>query len=256
MKKVALAMVAILVCLIGTGAAPGKSAKDAWTDLLGKKLADRPEFAFVENNPALPNVLLYGDSISMGYTMPVRSLLRGKANVYRLHTNGNHSGKFIELMSEMRSTMRDEKLDSPWDFQWDVIHFNVGLHDLKYVLNDRKDKENLKQVSSIDVYKKNLHAIVAYLQQLAPNAQLIFATTTPVPEGEPKRIAGDAARYNKAAVEVLGDYQDITINDLYSFTVPNHQHWWTRPGNVHFNQKGSNALGDRVAKSIREALSK
>ena len=33
--------------------------------------------------PNLPNVLLLGDSISIGYTLQVRELLHGKANVYR-----------------------------------------------------------------------------------------------------------------------------------------------------------------------------
>ena len=108
------------------------------------------------------------------------------------------------MMTKMHNTMRDEQLDKPWTFQWDVIHFNVGLHDLTV---KELDKENGKPVSAtpIDAYKKNFGDIVTYLQQLAPNAKLIFATTTPVPEGTfgPTRIAGDAQRYNAAAFEVL-----------------------------------------------------
>ena len=34
-------------------------------------------------DPALPNVLILGDSISIGYTLQVRKLLEGKANVFR-----------------------------------------------------------------------------------------------------------------------------------------------------------------------------
>ncbi len=39
--------------------------------------------------------------------------------------------------------MRAVDLEDRWDFEWDVIHINVGLHDLKYV-NDREklDMEN------------------------------------------------------------------------------------------------------------------
>ncbi len=37
----------------------------------------------VKADPALPNVLLVGNSISIGYTLKVRELLRGKANVMR-----------------------------------------------------------------------------------------------------------------------------------------------------------------------------
>jgi hypothetical protein len=33
-------------------------------------------------------VLLIGDSISIGYTLPTRKLLEGKANVHRIPANG------------------------------------------------------------------------------------------------------------------------------------------------------------------------
>ena len=235
------------------------SAGEAWNELVPEKErkgAMSEAFAYVENNAKLPNVLLYGDSISIMYTMRVRARLKDKANVYRLHENGNHSGKFIELMTEMHDAMRDPQLDPPWAFQWDVIHFNVGLHDLKYVLDGKMDKEKGMQVSSIDVYKKNLRAIVDYLHELAPNAKLVFATTTPVPEKSEGRVAGDAARYNEAAREVLKDYPDVLINDLYSLAKPNQEKWWLKRGNVHFNKTGCDALGDKVAENILEAMSK
>ena len=40
-----------------------------------------PSFLPIEDDPKLPRVLLLGDSISIAYTIPVRELLRGKANV-------------------------------------------------------------------------------------------------------------------------------------------------------------------------------
>lgn len=237
----------------------GRPASEAWNELVPEKErkgAMSEAFAYVENNAKLPNVLLYGDSISIMYTMRVRARLKDKANVYRLHENGNHSGKFIELMTEMHDAMRDPQLDPPWAFQWDVIHFNVGLHDLKYLLDGKMDKEKGIQVSSIDVYKKNLRAIVDYLHELAPNAKLVFATTTPVPDKSEGRVAGDAARYNEAAREVLKDYPDVLINDLYSLAKPNQEKWWLKRGNVHYNKTGCEALGDKVAESILEAISK
>ena len=46
-----------------------------------------------EKKPAkLPRVLLIGDSISIGYTVAVRSLLKGKANVHRIPENGGPHG--------------------------------------------------------------------------------------------------------------------------------------------------------------------
>ena len=47
-----------------------------------------PAFAPVTDDPKLPRVLLIGDSISIGYTIPVRKLLEGKANVHRIWENG------------------------------------------------------------------------------------------------------------------------------------------------------------------------
>jgi hypothetical protein len=237
------------------GAAPVlRPASEAWEQLLDEKFRDRPPFAYVENDPDQPNVLLYGDSISIGYTSEVRKNLEGTANVYRLHRNGGDSGSFVIKMKAMHGTMRDPGLDDPWAFEWDVIHFNVGLHDLKYIRNGKLDKEAGTQVNSIEAYQRNLRDIIAYLRKLAPGASLIFATTTPVPEGEPGRHAGDARRYNEAALEVMGEYPDIVINDLYAFIKPNHPNWWAKPGNVHYNQAGNTAMGQEVAQVILEVL--
>ena len=209
------------------------TAKDAWEKLVGKRFLKRPEFAYLENNPALPNVLIYGDSISIHYTQRVREKLNGKANVYRIFSNGQHSGAFLTKMKRMHEAMRDKRLDDPWTFDWDLIHFNVGLHDLKYLSGKKLDKENGKQVSLIETYQQNIEKIVAYLGQLSPDAKLIFATTTPVPEGADGRFAGDAEKYNAAATKVLQKHPEITINDLFTFTKPNHAKWWIKPNDVH-----------------------
>jgi hypothetical protein len=226
------------------------TAKDAWIKLVGANVSNRAEFAYVENIPTLPNVLLYGDSISIHYTQRVRENLANKANVYRLYRNGSDSGSFIAKMDKMNSVMQDSSLQDHWAFGWDVIHFNVGLHDLKYVKDGKLDKTNGQLVSSIEQYKTNLRNIVLYLKQLAPKAELIFATTTPVPQEAEGRFAGDAALYNQAALEVLQDFPDVQINDLYQLTKPNHLNWWIKPGDVHYNELGTKAQGDQVASLI------
>ena len=226
---------------------------DAWVALVGKSLKD-PAYAFVENDPKLPNVLIYGDSISIDYTPVVRHELADVANVYRLHRNGEHSGNFVRYMNEMHDAMRDESLRSPWRFEWDVIHFNVGLHDIKYWKDGRRDKVHGTQVSSLEQYEKNLREIIGYLKETAPGARLIFATTTPVPENARGRYVGDAIRYNAVAMEVLADYPEIEINDLYALTRPNQAAWSRQEGNVHFNDEGVAAQGRVVAAMIRDNL--
>ena len=81
-----------------------------------------PAMAKVEDVPGLPRVLLIGDSISIGYTVPVRELLEGKANVHRPLTNCGPTSKGVAEIEEWLG-----------DGKWDVIHFNWGLHDLKYM---------------------------------------------------------------------------------------------------------------------------
>ena len=76
----------------------------------------------IEDQPGLPRVLLIGDSISIGYTIPVRNLLKGKVNVHRIPTNG---GPTIKGLNQIEAWIGKKK--------WDVIHFNWGLHDLKYM---------------------------------------------------------------------------------------------------------------------------
>jgi choline-sulfatase len=236
--------------MLWAGSAQATSAEEAWYGLVGEQFSVRPEFAFVENDPNLPNVLIYGDSISIGYTQRVRGMLKGRANVYRLHCNGGASNSFIPKMNAMHETMQDVNLDRPWAFQWDIIHFNVGLHDLKYVSETGLDKANGKQVSSIPEYQRNLRDIAVYLERRNPGAKLIFSTTTPVPEGEPGRFAGDAERYNEAALEVLSEFPRIETNDLFTFTRSNQADWFIKPGNVHFNDTGKNAQGDEVARVL------
>jgi hypothetical protein len=83
-KKLALGA----MWLAASGLVQAETAQEAWTGLVGKKAAARGAFVFVEIEKGLPNVLIYGDSISIGYTPAVRQALAGTANVVRIHCNG------------------------------------------------------------------------------------------------------------------------------------------------------------------------
>ena len=63
--------------------------------------------------PGLPRVLLIGDSISEGYTLPVRKLLQGRANVQRIPQNGGPTKLGLANLDQWLGPGR-----------WDVIHFN------------------------------------------------------------------------------------------------------------------------------------
>ena len=227
---------------------------EAWKSL-GKFPKNRYQFRYIEPVSALPNIFIYGDSISIGYTEYVRESLKGKASVYRLHANGQSSNEFVKRMEKLRKTMFRPFLKDGWNFEWDVIHFNVGLHDLKYLHENKLNKKEGIQVSSLDVYEKNLIAIVEYLKSTYPKAKLIFATTTPVPQGEPGRVAGDAVKYNAVAIKVMKDYPEITVNDLYTFSVPILTQYANKPGDVHYKAEGSRLQGIEVAEKIANVIS-
>jgi lysophospholipase L1-like esterase len=193
-----------------------------------------PSFAPVEDQIGLPRVLLIGDSISMGYTIPVRVRLQGKANVHRIPENGGPSSN---------GTANIDSWLKPGN--WDVIHFNFGLHDLKRM------EDGNPQVSLMD-YERNLRVIVQRLQRTS--ARLIWATTTPVPAGDvsPPRKPVDVPAYNAAARRVM-ESEGVAIDDLYEFVLP-HQPEWQRPVNVHFTDAGSEALAQQVADVILRQL--
>jgi acyl-CoA thioesterase-1 len=193
-----------------------------------------PAFAPVIDNPQLPRVLLIGDSISIGYTVPVRKALEGKANVHRIPENGADT---VNGLKKIESWLGDSR--------WEVIHFNWGLHDLKVT------PEGGRQVA-IDAYEKNLATLVTRLK--ATGAQLIWATTTPVPEGEvnPPRDPSDVPRYNAAARRVM-ESNGIAIDDLYEAALSRLAEIQL-PVNVHFNNAGWDVLGGKVAAAIEAAL--
>ncbi|MBI3880298.1 MAG: SGNH/GDSL hydrolase family protein [Verrucomicrobia bacterium] len=189
----------------------------------------------VEDVPGLPRVLLIGDSISMGYTVPTRALLKGKANVHRPPTNCSSTGNGL---THLKSWLGDKK--------WDVIHFNFGLHDAKLPPEGNRH-------APPEVYEKNLRELVK--QMKATGAKLIFATTTPVPNGgviSPTRRFGSVDQYNAIAKKVREE-NGVVIDDLNAAITP-HVANLQRPNDVHFSAAGSDLLAKQVAASIESAL--
>jgi acyl-CoA thioesterase-1 len=62
------------------------------------KPAPNPSLAPVDDVAGLRRVLLIGDSVSIGYTLPTRELLKGKANVHRPSTNCSSTGHGLSYM--------------------------------------------------------------------------------------------------------------------------------------------------------------
>ena len=230
--------------------------------LAALKAAGPEEGSLAENNkklswtftpdPALPNVLILGDSISIGYTLQVRALLKGKANVFRAMTPDGR-----RQMNCSGTTTGVQKIDTWLDgHKWAVIHFNWGLHDLKHVkvagTAQNSNNPNDPLQATVEQYTKNMDMIVGKLK--ATGARLIFATTTPVAPGtiNPLRETDAPQRYNAAALKII-KANGIRVNDLFAFCDP-HLAEWQLPHNVHFKPEGSAALAKKVAAVIAEEL--
>ena len=206
------------------------------------------ECAKAARQRSLPNVLIIGDSISMGYTRVVRELLKDRANVQRPNANCGDTRRGLANLKQWLG-------DTPWD----VIHFNWGLHDLCYrnaqnpglKSQGSRDKVNGKISVPIELYEQNLEKLIQQLK--ATGAALIWASTTVVPEGERGRFAGDDKKYNDVAAKVMRRH-DILINDLYALTKSFPPDLFKGPGNVHYTKAGSQQLGKAVAAAIGKAL--
>jgi len=197
----------------------------------------------IEDVVGLPRVLLIGDSISIGYTLPTRELIKGKVNLHRIPTNG---GSTIKGLQHIESWLGKKK--------WDVIHFNWGLHDLKHMGPNGenlfpKEKGGKVQVLLED-YETNLDRLVQRLKKTG--ARLIWRNTTPVPPGSKGRYVGDSIRYNAAAERVMIRH-GIPTHDLFTMSRERINEIML-PANVHFTKDGSKALAESVAKIILQAL--
>lgn len=202
-----------------------------------------PVFAPIEDEPTLPRVLLIGDSISIGYTLAVREELKGVANVHRPPTNCGPTTRGL-------TGIEDWLGEKPWD----VIHFNWGLHDLKY-MNAKgalTDVDAGQQQVSPEDYEKNLDQLVRRLKQ--SGAKLIWCQTTPVPKGAKGRIPDDVLKYNAIATKVMQRHE-VAIDDLYTFANERLQKI-QKKADVHYTPEGSKVLAKQVADEIRKQLGK
>ncbi|MEQ2007548.1 MAG: SGNH/GDSL hydrolase family protein [Limisphaerales bacterium] len=231
-RTFALGLLAAALSLASSSAQDAKPKADAKK----AKPAPSPVTAPITDDPGLPRVLLIGDSISMGYTLPVREFLKGKANVHRIPANG---GPTVNGLKNLKAWLGTGK--------WDVIHFNFGIHDMKFM-------EPGKQQVPPEAYEKNLRDIVKQLQ--ATGAKLIWATTTPIPDGDlnPSRTFDKVPTYDAIATRVMTE-TGVTLNDLNAHITP-HLAKLQNPKDVHFNKDGSEFLAKAVAAKIEAQLPK
>ncbi|HUR58915.1 MAG TPA: SGNH/GDSL hydrolase family protein [Opitutaceae bacterium] len=231
----------LVVCVVALGLVAVQAAEPKLAPPATAPAGSEKALAPVPDVPGLPRVLILGDSISIGYMVGVRERLQGRANVHRPAENCGETARGIASLDKWLG-----------DKKWDVVHFNFGLHDVKYLDPAGKyvTPDKGKQVATLAEYEGNLRAIVTRLKKTG--AKLIFATTTPVPAKSSGRVENDELRYNEVAVRVMKEL-GVAIDDLHAFVKPR-QATIQRPNNVHFTDEGSAELAGVVAASIESAL--
>jgi hypothetical protein len=184
------------------------------------------------NETNLPRVLLIGDSIARDYYPEVQKRLTGKAFVARLATSRFAADPV--LLKEVELVLEGTKFD--------VIHFNNGMHGWQH--NETE-------------YRKAFPELIKTLRAHAPNARLIWATTTPLRDG--KGVTYDTkaeysndriAARNAVASEIVAA-QKIPTVDLHA-TVQGHPEFHS--DNVHFNGRGVQILATQVCAAVERLL--
>lgn len=189
---------------------------------------------------AKARVLIIGDSISMAYTPHVAEQLAAEAET--IHDPGN-AGDSDNIVGNLNAWLGRIPAD--------VIHFNCGLHDIKF----HRDPPHIQV--PLERYEENLRRIVQRLRRTG--SALIWASTTPVVESrhsavkEFGRFNRDVDAYNAAAAAIAAQAR-IPIDDLHAAVKTGGAETLICDDGVHMTDRGSRLLGRIVAARLRGFL--
>jgi hypothetical protein len=181
-----------------------------------------------------PRVLLIGDSILSGYLPPVTKALDGKAYVDAwVNPYCQSSHRLREMLAEVLER-------GPYD----VIHFNMGLHGWQKGRIPEGQFEPLTK------------ACVEAMQQRAPKAKLIWASSTPVTvKGKPGELDPEInpviVEHNRMAAKVMNEMH-VPVSDLYSLLAGKLD--LARGDQFHWTAPAYKILADAVVNSVLQAL--
>jgi lysophospholipase L1-like esterase len=123
--------------------------------------------------------------------------------------------------------------------RFDIIHFNNGMHGWQH---------------SEEEYKSAFPKLLEAIQSHAPQAKLVWASTTPVKlvgSGNPTDPSNDRIIQRNAIALACIKGRDIIVDDLNTL-MRGHREYFT--DNVHFNEKAIGLESDQVAASIEPLL--
>lgn len=194
----------------------------------------------------MKKVILLGDSIKAWYSKRVRELLQDKCEV--IFAEGDNGRFTFYSLLQLNLLLKQHG-------RVDLVHFNNGYWDMgSLAFIDRA-------IFTTEEYKYGLKRIIELSR--AAGADLIFATTTPLPaSGEAKDNTGTGASlvleqdrvrvYNEAALELMKE-ENITVNDLYAVCKQD-KNFYKCEDNLHHTPEGNEILAQHVAAAILKKL--
>lgn len=177
------------------------------------------------NDSSLPRVLLIGDSIVRGYQEEVRDQLAGAAYLAYYATSKSVTDR--SYLKELAYILEE--------YDYAAVVFNNGLHSL---------------YEDPATWAASLEKAIALIQEKAPQATILWATSTPLKD---PALTAKAESLNAAASRVV-TAKGIQTLDLFSLMNPqDRSRLWT--DNYHFAKEGTSMQARAVADAIRNTLS-
>jgi lysophospholipase L1-like esterase len=200
-----------------------------------------------EQDDTWSDIVILGDSISMGYLPFVKEGISGKT-VWRPEENCRTTSAIIYRLYDW-VTIRKPK----------VVHVNAGLHDIRTLYFDAKPGN---VVTPIGHYKDNVETILRFIREQA-GAKAVWAATTPVMDENIRKVhekRKDYTRYNEDVIacnnvaKSVCDKLNVPYNDLYQVVMNAGVSGIQKGDGVHYTGEGSKLLAEKVVASIKEAL--
>jgi lysophospholipase L1-like esterase len=179
-------------------------------------------------DPKLPNILLIGDSITRNYYPAVAQKLAHSANVYLFASSMS--------LGDPRFPGQLAYLWSMEGVRFQVIHLSNGLHGWSYT-----EKQ----------YGDALPSFLAEIRTLAPDARLVWTTSTPVRDDNATGATNSRIDARNKIASAFFKKQGIPIDDQHQLML-SHRDDYQDP--VHFNETGSAIQAEQVAETIQNLL--
>lgn len=188
-----------------------------------------------------PNMLILGDSISIGYTGPLIKILGDKFDIRHPVENCRNSYYTLQNLDNWLLDYGNNSI-----ITWNNGIWDSARHDWWELYVDYAP-DSWYGVSLSD-YENNIIQIARKLK--STGARVIFFTTTNIPSNSGVFEIGKELVLNDIAKRVL-PFEGVEVYDLYSFglTIPD-AHTSPNYGDVHFKNEANYKIADWISKIV------